>query len=108
MKTKMLLLNALLFFIVACTASARTPEEQSVVDFLDAYDRAYMASDLAFVEKNFHPDYSAFVEGERRTKADSIKWVKTKNSEEGRLELSTTTDRLRIAGDMAVATGTVN
>ena len=108
MKMPSLLLNALLFTLLACTASARSPEEQSVIDFLDAYDRAYTASDVTFFEKNFHPDYRVFVEGELKTKADSIEWIKTKDSKERTLELSSTIDRVRIAGDMAVATGTIN
>jgi len=107
MKTPRLLLITLLLAVVALTASARTPEEQSVVDFLDAYDRAYVASDKAFFEENFHTDYRAFVEGELKTKADALKWIETKDAEERTLELSTTTDRVRIAGDMAVATGTI-
>ncbi len=107
MKTPRLLLNALLFTLVASTAAARTPEEQSVIDFIDAYDRAYLASDVAFVDENFHSDYRVFVEGELKTKADAIQWIKTKDATERTLDLSTTTDRVRIAGDMAVATGTI-
>ncbi len=108
MKTAILLLNAMLLTLVALASAARTPEEQSVVDFVNAYDRAYLASDVAFFEQNFHSDYRVFVHGERKTKADAIEWIKTKDAEERTLGLSTATDRVRIAGDMAVATGSID
>jgi|GEM_PF-2410516 len=95
--------------LIACAASptfanaAKLSDEAQIRQLIADYDKGYAAQDASIIGKYFDRDYQSFVDGEilglTEAKADLTK------VRDADLTLSSKIDRLRIDGNMAVATG---
>lgn len=86
---------------------ARADDQAAVRAFVDAYDRAYLGGGTEAIETLLADDYRVVVEGEVKDRAAALAEFSAMDRTEI-TSMSTTIDRVHVAGDLAVAVGRIN
>jgi ketosteroid isomerase-like protein len=103
MKITTLLFAGLLLF----GAQVYADDEADVRAFVAAYDRAYLAGGTPAMESLLADDYRVVVGGEVKDRAASLAEFAAMDRP-AITSMSTTIDRVHVAGDLAVAVGRIN
>lgn len=85
---------------------ARADDEAAVRAFVDAYDRAYQAGGTQAIETLLADDYRVVVEGEVKDRAAALAEFAA-TDRPAITSMSSTIDRVHVAGDLAVAVGRI-
>ena len=107
MKRTITLLAITMFAVASIAAQSKT--EQEIRSFIADYDKAYMAYDSAFFEKNLADDYSySGPTGGTQTKAEALEELKKSKSDKTYQlsEMKSEGLAVRVTGNVAVVTGT--
>lgn len=82
-------------------------DQTGVRDFIKRYDAAYLARDEAAVKALMADDYRVVVRGQSKDLAESLAEFMDPARKEHVTALSSTVDRVHVAGDLAVAVGMI-
>jgi ketosteroid isomerase-like protein len=82
-------------------------DQADLRDFVSRYDRAYLARDEAAVENLLADDYRVIVEGRVQDRAKSLAEMVDPAKTDHPSAVSSTVDRVHVAGDLAVVVGQI-
>ena len=100
-------LFALTLGLLLCCTAALADDQAEVRDFIKRYDAAYVARDEATIRELAAKDYRAIVRGKSKDFATSIAEFTDPKNAKSSIALASTVDRVHVAGDLAVAVGTI-
>ncbi len=106
---KKIIIIAALIIASTVAAFAQTSDEKEVLKFIADYDQAYINQDVGFLEKNLADDYIVSNDrGSSRNRTQSIEEAKKGKAAptEKLVSFKSVNDSLRVAGNVAVASGT--
>jgi ketosteroid isomerase-like protein len=95
-----------LVLLLWCGA-ALADDQADLRDFVARYDRAYLARDEAAVRKLLADDYRVVAEGHVHDRATSLAELVDPARTDHPSALSSTVDRVHLAGDLAVVAGQI-
>jgi ketosteroid isomerase-like protein len=100
-------LFALTLGLLLCCTAALADDQADVRDFIKRYDASYVARDEAAIRKLVAEDYRVIVKGKAKDFATSIAEFTDPKNAGSTTTLASTVDRVHVAGDLAVAVGTI-
>lgn len=83
-------------------------DQADLRDFVSRYDRAYLARDETAVKNLLANDYRVIVEGHVHDRAESLAEMLDPAKTDHPSTLSSTVDRVHVAGDLAVVVGQIH
>lgn len=100
-------LFAIVLGLLLCCTAALADDQADVRDFIKRYDAAYVARDEATIRGLVAKDYRVVVNGKAKDFATSIAEFTDPKNADSSITLASTVDRVHVAGDLAVAVGTI-
>jgi ketosteroid isomerase-like protein len=98
---------AIVLGLLLCCTAALADDQADVRDFIKRYDAAYVARDETAIRGLVAKDYRVIVKGMTKDFATSIAEFTDPKNANNPTALSSTVDRIHVAGDLAVAVGTI-